>query len=33
MAAVGVLVTIYSGFLIAAALRVPFWNTALIPVL
>ena len=30
---VGVAVTIYSGFLIAAAPGVPFWNTALIPVL
>jgi len=29
----GVAVTIYSGFLIAAAPGVPFWNTALIPVL
>jgi formate-dependent nitrite reductase membrane component NrfD len=33
LAAVGVLVTIYSGFLIAAAPGIPFWNTALIPVL
>jgi formate-dependent nitrite reductase membrane component NrfD len=33
LAAVGLLVTIYSGFLIAAAPGVPFWNTALIPVL
>ncbi|AET34036.1 NrfD/PsrC family molybdoenzyme membrane anchor subunit [Pyrobaculum ferrireducens] len=30
---VGVLITIYSGFLIAAAPGIPFWNTALIPVL
>jgi len=30
---VGIAVTIYSGFLIAAAPGVPFWNTALIPVL
>jgi protein NrfD len=33
LAAVGLLVTIYSGFLIAAAFGMPFWNTALIPVL
>jgi protein NrfD len=33
LAVVGLLVTIYSGFLIAAAPGVPFWNTALIPVL
>jgi formate-dependent nitrite reductase membrane component NrfD len=33
LAAVGLLVTIYSGFLIAAAPGIPFWNTALIPVL
>jgi len=33
LAAVGLLVTIYSGFLIAAAPGVPFWNTALMPVL
>ncbi len=33
LAAEGLLVTIYSGFLIAAAPGVPFWNTALIPVL
>jgi protein NrfD len=33
LAAVGLLVTIYSGFLIAAAPGMPFWNTALIPVL
>jgi formate-dependent nitrite reductase membrane component NrfD len=33
LAAVGLLVTIYSGFLIAAAPWIPFWNTALIPVL
>ncbi len=33
LAAVGVLVMIYSGFLIAAAPGIPFWNTALIPVL
>jgi Formate-dependent nitrite reductase, membrane component len=33
LAVVGLLITIYSGFLIAAAPGVPFWNTALIPVL
>jgi len=33
LAAVGLLVTIYSGFLIAAAPGIQFWNTALIPVL
>jgi formate-dependent nitrite reductase membrane component NrfD len=33
LAAVGLLVTMYSGFLIAAAPGIPFWNTALIPVL
>ena len=33
LAAVGLLVTIYSGFLIAAAPGVPFWNTPLLPVL
>ncbi len=33
LAAVRLLVTIYSGFLIAAAPGIPFWNTALIPVL
>jgi formate-dependent nitrite reductase membrane component NrfD len=33
LAAVGVLVTIYSGFLIAAAPGIPFWNTPLLPVL
>jgi formate-dependent nitrite reductase membrane component NrfD len=33
LAAVGLLVTIYSGFLIAVAPGIPFWNTALIPVL
>jgi len=33
LVAVGLLVTIYSGFLIAASPGVPFWNTALIPVL
>lgn len=32
-AVVGVLVTVYSGFLISSAPGVPFWNTALIPVL
>ncbi len=33
LAAVGVAVTIYSGFLLTQAVGVPFWNTALIPVL
>ena len=33
LAAVGLLVTIYSGFLIAAAPGIPFWNTPLLPVL
>ncbi len=33
LAAVGLLVMIYSGFLIAAAPGIPFWNTASIPVL
>ncbi|KUO89531.1 MAG: hypothetical protein AT708_05315 [Pyrobaculum sp. OCT_11] len=33
LAAVGLLVTIYSGFLIAAAPGIPFWITALTPVL
>jgi formate-dependent nitrite reductase membrane component NrfD len=33
LAVVGFLVTIYSGFLISSAPGVPFWNTALIPVL
>uniref|UniRef100_A0A7C3WJE1 Molybdopterin oxidoreductase n=1 Tax=Thermofilum pendens TaxID=2269 RepID=A0A7C3WJE1_THEPE len=33
LALVGFLVTIYSGFLISSAPGVPFWNTALIPVL
>jgi formate-dependent nitrite reductase membrane component NrfD len=33
LTAVGLLVTIYSGFSIAAAPGIPFWNTALIPVL
>ncbi|MEF9995020.1 MAG: NrfD/PsrC family molybdoenzyme membrane anchor subunit, partial [Burkholderiaceae bacterium] len=32
-AAVGVLVTIYSGFLLTQAIGVPLWNTALIPAL
>ena len=31
--AVGFMATVYSGFLIAAASGIPFWNTALIPVL
>ena len=30
---VGFMATVYSGFLIAAASGIPFWNTALIPVL
>jgi protein NrfD len=33
LTAVGLLITIYSGFLIATAPGIPFWNTALIPVL
>lgn len=33
LALIGFLVTIYSGFLISSAPGVPFWNTALIPVL
>ncbi|QOJ79169.1 polysulfide reductase NrfD [Infirmifilum lucidum] len=33
LALVGLLVTLYSGFLISSAPGVPFWNTALIPVL
>jgi protein NrfD len=33
MAAFGVLVTIYSGFLLTQAVGVPLWNTALIPIL
>ena len=32
-AAIGFMATVYSGFLIAAASGIPFWNTALIPVL
>lgn len=30
---IGVAVTVYSGFLIAAAPGIPFWNTALLPLL
>ncbi len=33
LALIGLLVTLYSGFLISSAPGVPFWNTALIPVL
>lgn len=33
MAIIGVAITIYSGFLIAAAPGIPFWNTALLPIL
>lgn len=33
LALVGIAITIYSGFLIAATPGVPFWNTALLPVL
>jgi len=33
LALIGFLVTIYSGFLISSAPGVPFWNTALIPIL
>lgn len=33
LGAVGFMATVYSGFLIAAASGIPFWNTALIPVL
>ena len=32
-AALGVLCTIYSGFLLTQAVGIPFWNTALIPLL
>ncbi|MEM2597929.1 MAG: NrfD/PsrC family molybdoenzyme membrane anchor subunit, partial [Thermofilum sp.] len=33
LALIGFLVTVYSGFLISSAPGIPFWNTALIPVL
>jgi len=33
LALIGLLVTLYSGFLISSAPGVPFWNTSLIPVL
>uniref|UniRef100_A0A7C4B8E3 Molybdopterin oxidoreductase n=1 Tax=Thermofilum pendens TaxID=2269 RepID=A0A7C4B8E3_THEPE len=33
LALIGLLVTIYSGFLISSAPGIPFWNTGLIPVL
>ncbi|AFA39448.1 Formate-dependent nitrite reductase, membrane component [Pyrobaculum oguniense TE7] len=33
LALVGIAITVYSGFLIAAAPGVPFWNTPLLPVL
>jgi len=33
LALIGLLVTLYSGFLISSAPGVPFWNTSLIPIL